>query len=356
MLSEFDDYFIHQIPTTIDHVGSSDSSWRERNYFSMHAKGGDSLIVCGMSMTPNSGRLEIYTRASYKGRAQINLSWNRELKSDRHILAVGPFSYTILEPLKRWRIKLDDNPSLMSFDLIYSARHKPWEFKPIFWRRGGRVIMDFMHFQQSGYYEGCMAVDGEPVDLAGFYGQRDRTWGVRRSGDLHIWMGLQFDDFSVAAWLFEDANGKAVYTDGGFCYADEVGPPFVKIEHDIKFEEGTKYSTSAQLLIMDETGQKFDISVRPLGPAQYFGDLHKLLGGNMEATAQGVRSMGEDPKRNRAERWDYVEDRPALQELKKRVTIYEQFCEFRMGDKTGYGVFELLMTNYKRYGITRALG
>ena len=42
--SDWDEYLIHQVPTTLDHVQDSDPHWTDRFYFNCHARDGSALV------------------------------------------------------------------------------------------------------------------------------------------------------------------------------------------------------------------------------------------------------------------------------------------------------------------------
>ena len=54
MLSQQDDFIGHQLPTTFDHVISSDPTWMERLWYTGHpAPGGDIIFDIGLGWHPN---------------------------------------------------------------------------------------------------------------------------------------------------------------------------------------------------------------------------------------------------------------------------------------------------------------
>ncbi|MFT3853337.1 MAG: hypothetical protein QM733_11450 [Ilumatobacteraceae bacterium] len=342
MLTRLDDYFGHQSATHIERVTSPEPGWQERNYFNMHAPdGGDWFLVCGMGMSPNLHELNAYTICSYKGRAQIDFRSNVPLV-DRSRLEAGAFSYEIVEPFKTWKINLAENDSGLEVDVVYTARHQPWEFAHIYAESEGRAIHDFQHIHQSGSYIGHVTVDGETIDVTGFVGQRDRTWGLRERLEFWIWMCVQFDDRSLSLYHFEDSHGNVQYTDGGLCFADRVGPRISSVKHDISFEPGTKRLSAATLNLVDAAGEHCEVEVRPLGPTVSYRapypDDH-----------QPAKELGINRAANGVGRWEY--DTYGA-DFKKYSGVYDPLCEFRCGDKVGHGIFELILLNYQPYGFS----
>ncbi|MCC6382657.1 MAG: hypothetical protein IT304_09100 [Dehalococcoidia bacterium] len=253
MLSEMDDYFVHQTPDTFDHVATSDPRFQDRNYFNIHARDSfDTLLCMGLGNFPNTNVMDGYVILVHRG-DQYMFRPSRELKHDRHRLEVGPFKMTIVEPWKNWRLALQPGDHKFAFDVTFTPRTEPYEHRtPIYKRVHGATIWHQIHVQQSCNYNGWIEVAGERVDVRGWWGTRDRSWGVR--GPIrgaqpwagfgggawkYLWMSAQFDDCAVHTWSTKMADGTAIHTGGAVVYTDgRVSAPFVQWDEELIAGDG----------------------------------------------------------------------------------------------------------------------
>jgi len=54
MLTPWDEFLCHQLPTTMDHVLTSDPAWTERIYISLYnVADKDMILGCGIGQYPN---------------------------------------------------------------------------------------------------------------------------------------------------------------------------------------------------------------------------------------------------------------------------------------------------------------
>jgi len=169
---------------------------------------------------------------------QRNLRFSTELSAtDGH--GVGPFSWRMLEPNKTWQLTLAANETGLGFDLTWHARTPAW-FGEVGVNEGGTVTAAFDHLFQSGYYEGSVTIDGVTCDAGGWYGQRDRSRGVRtmRGGQgLHIWYQAQFPDRSVGFLLVENRQGGRILLEGAVMHENGTLDDIVEVRHELNFNE-----------------------------------------------------------------------------------------------------------------------
>ena len=62
--SAWDEYFIHQLPRTLDQVSDSEKSWSDRCYFNVHSPDGTILITNGYGNNPNTQSAHGYGKLS----------------------------------------------------------------------------------------------------------------------------------------------------------------------------------------------------------------------------------------------------------------------------------------------------
>ena len=150
----------------------------------------------------------------------------------------GPLSWQVVEPMTTWHVALGPNPTHLQFDLTWRARTPAWYGDVTVTNRDGGTT-SFEHLFQSGRYDGTLAIDGVGERIAGWYGQRDRSRGVRTmSGGqgLHIWYQAQFPDRSIGFLLVENRAGGRLLLEGAVMHTDGGLDPVVDVRHDLKFD------------------------------------------------------------------------------------------------------------------------
>ena len=69
MLSKQDDFIGHQLPTTFDHVMSSDPAWMERLWYTGHpVPAGDFIFDIGLGWHPNRNVMDGFAGVAFDGR------------------------------------------------------------------------------------------------------------------------------------------------------------------------------------------------------------------------------------------------------------------------------------------------
>ena len=83
MLTPQDDLIGHQLPTTFDHVVSSDPDWMERMWYTAHPiPAGNMILYLGLGWHPNRNVLDGYAGLTI-GRTQHNFRASRRLRPHR---------------------------------------------------------------------------------------------------------------------------------------------------------------------------------------------------------------------------------------------------------------------------------
>ena len=178
MLTKQDDFIGHQLPTTFDHVMSSDPSWMERLWYTGHPKpAGDFIFDIGLGWHPNRNVMDGFAGVAFAGK-QYNFRASRRLRPDPLTTAIGPMKIEVLEGLRRHRLTLapnesqtvvltaqvggrlklwsPDNPNLYGLLLTLSVDGKPVDVK--YQRFGWR------QFTLAG---GKLDLNGQPIVLKG---------------------------------------------------------------------------------------------------------------------------------------------------------------------------------------------
>ena len=176
MLTSLDDSLWHQLPTTFDHVGTSDPRFFDRYWFAFYAPDGSAAAQVTMGAYRNMNVLDAAAVMIVDGR-QYNVRASREL--GREIVPrCGPLGVEVVEPLQRFALNVDAGTHLQG-QVHWTARVPPHEERPHFQRQRARVTEDYQRFDQIGVATGGLEVAGTRIDINGWWACRDHSWGVR---------------------------------------------------------------------------------------------------------------------------------------------------------------------------------
>ncbi len=328
MVSNFDEFLVHQTEKPLAQVASDHSEWQDRFYFNIHDRNGEVAAITGLGAFPNrsSAMMQAYLFAVRQGQhyAYLNV---RQVANDREVMQAGSLSFSVVEPLKAWRLEIADEANGIHGALEFHARCPLYLFSPIRWRNGDRLVVDQMHYTQAGDYSGSLTIaDKTYTDLLGI---RDRSWGVRDMPrvPLWIWISAQFSDCCISAWLWETPAGQLIHADGALTYESGEVRPIAGIEHDLELWPGTKRPKRGRFQLRLASGEVLTLTADEIGTI--------FLG----------------PMSNR---WS-DQDPEALAQADSASFGFDQHCRFQLGDETGYGVVEYMVTGgSERYGIPAA--
>lgn len=360
MLTPQDDLLGHQLPTTFDHVGTSDPAWMERFWYTGHPVSGEIIFDIGLGYHPNRNVMDAFAGVSCDG-MQYNFRVSRRLRPNPLETTVGPLRIEVLEGLRRHRLILEPNDSGISFDIEFFSMLNPHEEEPHFRRRNGRVTEDMMRAQQLGRYRGWLEVAGRrfSLDEDPWYGQRDHSWGVRsemRTDESHppltfyppffyAWMTAQFPSGrGLHVFFKERAPGDVIYLSGEEVFGNDTRPdPGCKLEevaHRIAWADDPLGQTvrSAEFDVRFADGSMRTLRIRTL-PARYFlkGGLYGGLNGWFHGDDKGKLHVEHDA-------WDI--ERPEIRRLAR--TLCDHVIEVTDGNEVGYGIME--------YGVGKGYG
>ena len=287
MVHPLDEFPIHQAPLSMAHMVSSDRNAYDRCYFNAHGRTGDPFLITGLGIYPNLGIIDAYATVRV-GDRQLSLRASDVLEGhDRLNPAVGPFRIEVIEPLERLRFVCDGDDHGIGFDLTWQGSHPAVDEVPHEWRSGParKVALDAQRFAQMGSWEGELRVDGttHAVDPNVWLGSRDRSWGIRPSGESEpparagdepiegfwwLYVPLCFDDFTVVVIIQEDPDGHRVLNDATRVWPasanrrpEQLGWP----RAEIHYTSGTRIPTGATIHLTESDGSPLVLEVESLG-------------------------------------------------------------------------------------------
>lgn len=336
---ELQDDFIHDPPT--DQPGADGATWQERAYFSLHRSDGLALdIGCGRHPGDGDDRIGTYSAYACLGsadRRQTNVRAAGPLSRRLGVPEPGPFSFEILEPLRRWRVGLD-SPAL-GVDLTFEADSAMWALpKTTVGGKRGTTVSSQICFQ-SGAYNGHIDHAGERIEVVDWRGLRDRTWGYRRfegrlPSGLMVAAMLSMDDHGLMLWSVERRTGERVVANGARLFADGTVREVLDWKFDFEFGRPGRFER-AGLSVTDETGTE-DYVVASAGSTIY------LAGGGY--LAEGRHGEGAEEASVASETWDTGDE-----EVLDRITGLDDHLVTISGDRKGSGVVEIQIGKHERY-------
>jgi hypothetical protein len=360
MLTKYDEMICHQIVSAFDRVDTSAREWTERIWFSVHDTSGKSHLVAGFGYYPNRNIMDAFTCFAVEGTTQYAVRASRELRPQIDEVTVGPFSYDIVDALKKVRCALDENEYGLSYEIDFVASMPPHEEQPQFAVSSGRVMENVARYVQVGKPSGWIKAEGETykINTDEWRAERDHSWGIRRGGGVPetgvqpgeiptgylFSMGiLQFDKWGATYHLREDWDGKGLHFSGGLFYPYAGGKEELRltsISHDFQFHPDMRQLKSGQLALNATDGSTIEVSLSPrsvcyLKAGGYFG---------YEGFTHGLWM---NPYFIDGLKLDLTD----TDTLKGVSFLDDVMCELRCGDEVGYGIIELVVIGkYPKYG------
>lgn len=257
MLTSADDFPIHQTPDPVA-FPIGERNFYDRYFFNGYSPDGDLFFAVALGFYPQLGIVDGAFCVVRDGR-QHNVRASRHADLlDRMDLSVGPLQVQVEKPLQRLAIQVDHDVIQASLD--FEARC-PAIAEPRFTRRvGGRLALDYTRLTQNGSWRGQIAVEGQPEDVEGFLGTRDRSWGIRPVGPpessqtgrvpqfFWLWTPFNFDDFGLLYHLNADEHGRPWNESGAIVprLDDESAPlsavdlAWDQVESEVSLADGSR--------------------------------------------------------------------------------------------------------------------
>lgn len=219
MLTKGDDYPIHQTPEPIAYAGS-DRNFYDRYFFNAYARDGSAFVAIAYGVYPALNVADAHIAIVKAGQERC-LHASRVLGLERMDLAVGPIRIDVLEPLQTLKVTVTKTEGIAG-EITFQGRAFPLEEPRFVKRNGPRLFMDYTRLTQNVRAAGFLEVDGERIEVSGWVGTRDRSWGIRPvgapdpqptpggdvAGFFWQWSPLNFADRSVYFHINADPDGK----------------------------------------------------------------------------------------------------------------------------------------------------
>ncbi len=365
MLTPLDDYLVHQYPTTVDRVFTSDRNFYDRYYFGMNTIEGDVVMIVAVGVYPNVGVMDAFATVVVDGLKQYIVRASRAYGSNRMDTKVGPIGVEVVEPLRKTRVYCESNEHDLAFDLTFEGVTFPFE-EPHFLRRAGpRVVMDYTRMAQNGRWTGTLTAGGRTFKATPdkYWGAKDHSWGVRplggeprsapppdaaRAGFFWTWTPIQCEGGSLMYTCSEDGDGSRWHTASELLFPWGDGRPpeqLVVVGHDLKLKPGTRLFDRGTLRAARRGGTPVTITMEPKTTLYMAGAGYSYMGGWRHAQYHGPLAI-------EGETWDLTDPAVVAKAGVHTQTVCDFFIE-GLGDiGIGHGVFEFLSLGvYEPYGF-----
>ena len=323
MLSTCDDYLMHQTNKPLAEVASDDPNWQEAIYFNIHDRTGQFSAICGLDVFPNAQYAAAWLITLHAGQHYAYLHAG-PLGNWREELGAGTLSFSIVEPMRRWRLQLADEANGIHAALDFEARCPAYHFRPIRCEQAGEVVFDQAYYNQAGVYRGTFAVGNHRfTDL---WGLRARRWGtlVMPRIPFYNWVSIPLPSRCITAWQFESYEGEILYCDGAVVTEGGETAPITRIAHEWTLPPGSRHPTRAGLVLSLASGDAVRVDCRELG-THFVG----AMPGRWSDADPAARAFAE-----------------------ANAYSIEACCEFTVGAERAIGIFDVVSrAGYRRYGL-----
>jgi hypothetical protein len=313
----------------------------DRFMFNLHPEAAVPSVIVGLGVYPATNVIDGFAIAVTETQ-QRNLRFSTELSATDGTSA-GPLSWQVEEPMTTWSLNLGPNPVGIEFALTWQARTPAWKGEVHVANTDG-TPSSFTHLFQSGRYTGTLRLNGEERRVDGWYGQRDRSRGVRTmtgGQGLHVWYQAQFPDRCLGFLLAETRQHEQVLLEGAVMHENGELDVVTGVRHSLAFDDS------------------LDLVAGTVEAATASGATYHV---RADASAGGgyMAGCGDDGRHGRPLGRDHVEYDvyPLDGSVSPRTlgtALTDRLATFTWNGVLGYGIFEFALTRSRSYAYRPTL-
>ena len=176
MLTTLDESPWHQIPTTFDHVGTSDPRFFDRFWFAAYDPPTRRALQFTIGVYQNMNVVDGGFIAINNG-TQHNVRVSRQLRP-HYDTSCGPLRFDVLEPMRLIHLSIEPHGAGVHGELDWAADLPAQEERHHFNRVNGRVVEDYLRYDQIGTVSGWLEIEGTRHNVDSWWACRDHSWGV----------------------------------------------------------------------------------------------------------------------------------------------------------------------------------
>lgn len=280
MLTALDDTLWHQLPTTFDHVWTSDPRFFDRYWFAIYSGDGRVAIQITMGAYRNMNVLDAGAVMVVDGK-QYNLRVSRSLNGSVETVC-GPVRIRPIEALKSFEIVIEPGTHALHGQIRWDCVEPAREEHPHYTRLQGRTVEDYRRFDQIGTASGFLEIEGKRVQIENWWSCRDHSWGVRRGMGIpepvtgpkvklaekgHVMSFLFFSTDTMSGHLlFQGRGDDKPYTTGVITERrTEAFHHATHIALKVELHEGTRRFRRADVAATFADGRQLHLEVEAQG-------------------------------------------------------------------------------------------
>lgn len=370
-----DEMLNHQTANLFSRVGESDLGWTEKIWFAIPKKDGSVEIDFGLGKYQNRNVMDGFGGIS-RGRQQWTVRGSRLLSSEPALLGVGPLQYEVVEPLKKLRIRLEENSTQpVAYEIEFTSLNPPFcEDRHLQYdEHGFRAVSDIVRYHQAGQVRGWYSIEGKKEDISAkdWIAFRDHSWGVRLDvgaspTDLKPARDWGEKEMANMAFLLnwspmfmEKPNGeryeyhfylqmrdhKPFYFSGYRNLQDGSQERIARIRPELKYDDRTRRLKGGRIHFDMLNGENRTVEIEVPGEAGFHLGCALYLGLDGKKHGMYRGDLFVDGEK--------IEDTLDLATLKRIHQLRDCPIRIREGDAVGHGIFESVVVGaWPEYGLT----
>lgn len=271
-ITPFDEYPFHQHPTPFGTVATTDSHFNDGYFLAFYAA--DWYFFGVVRLHPNTNVIDGGASVAHADR-QRAVRATRALRPRYEDLEVGPIHLDIVEPMRRVRLRLDDNDAGFRFDVEFESVSQPIVEQRYQHLKYGAVVNDTIRYTTVCRATGTAHVDGEMLTVDRWHAMRDHSWGVRSSMGVpvrvsgtdrtdteadrrafRLWVPFEAGDHSGFFNTHEDAEGNPLDFEGRLDFHTGGSLDLVAVEHDLTYIAGTARVSGGDVVLIGADGSR----------------------------------------------------------------------------------------------------
>ncbi|MBQ73560.1 MAG: hypothetical protein CMQ20_00890 [Gammaproteobacteria bacterium] len=294
MLSQYDEFPVHQTGHPFSRSAVSNYSFDDGYFFGVFSADRDMFLFMGMRINPNNNMIGGYA-AMMCGGIQQTVRFKRPWQGDMDT-RIGPYAYRFIKPFEEIQLLLEENDSDLSFNLSWLATAPAFEEAHHFATNHHRVMTDQTRYSQAGSAAGWIRYKGEllTVQPGDWCASRDHSWGqyyerpplapqkrwlspleqpgARRA--LRLWILFSTPLISGFFGLHEDSDGNQLEMNDRFGTpfegmlghsSDGNGISLVSADHYLEFEPGGLLMKTGRVTLTDTQGNDWLLELEATG-------------------------------------------------------------------------------------------
>jgi hypothetical protein len=255
-LIAFDDFPFHQHPMPFTTSATTDARFNDGYFLAFY---GPRLVLLHCHpLHPNVNVIDGGASVAHAER-QRAVRASRALRPRFDEIDVGPIRLDIVDPMRRVRLRVEDDAARFGFDVEIETVSRPIVEDRYQHAKHGVVVNDTIRYTTVCRATGTAHVDGERLSIDRWHAMRDHSWGMRASMGvpvrvsgtdrseadadrraLRLWVPFEAGDHCGFFNTHEDAAGNPIDFEGRLDFHSGGSLDLVAVEHDLTYVPGDR--------------------------------------------------------------------------------------------------------------------